>query len=237
MTQAPPQYGMMQTAPPPPPARRTSGLAIASLICSLIFCCPGLALIGILLGLIALGPTGRPGVSGRGLAIGGILIGLLVTLGQAGTVFALFKGGKFVMGKLMEPAEQLVGDYNSGRDKALYDRTSPEFQQSVDYAQFEAYMARAREEYGQAEIMGLWETIRSGQSANVNQTGKGMVANLPLRFEKVGVKTVSLVYASQAGQLRLTKVEIEGLGVLTSKDEAQLVETAVGRSSHSDWDD
>ncbi|GAF92052.1 unnamed protein product, partial [marine sediment metagenome] len=78
MTQVPPAAAPMGTPPAP---WRTSGLATAALVCSLIFCCPGLGLIGLLLGLAALPDTRRPGVGGRGLAVAGILIGLLVTIG------------------------------------------------------------------------------------------------------------------------------------------------------------
>ncbi|MCL4210550.1 MAG: hypothetical protein KJZ68_07785 [Phycisphaerales bacterium] len=72
----------MGGAPVMPP--RVSGLAIGSLICSLIFCCPATTVIGPLLGLMAfLSISARPMERrGKGLAVAGILIGVLATTGQ-----------------------------------------------------------------------------------------------------------------------------------------------------------
>jgi len=62
--------------------KSTHGLSIASLICSLICCIPALGLIGAALGVFALiaigGNAGK--YKGRGLAIAGIIIGLLITV-------------------------------------------------------------------------------------------------------------------------------------------------------------
>ena len=59
----------------------TSGLAIGALICGLAgIIVPFLGLVGLLLGLFALGQTRSPNVSGRGMAIGGIVSGILTTL-------------------------------------------------------------------------------------------------------------------------------------------------------------
>jgi hypothetical protein len=71
----PPPHGY---APPPAPAR-TSGMAIAALILGIAGCCGITAPIGIILGFVALssirGSQGR--LTGRGLAIAGIVTGFL----------------------------------------------------------------------------------------------------------------------------------------------------------------
>jgi hypothetical protein len=73
-----PQY----TPPPPQPqytaqpvaAQHTSGMAIASLILSIV----GFSLFGIIFGGIALGQIGKnPNLSGKGLAIAGLIIGII----------------------------------------------------------------------------------------------------------------------------------------------------------------
>ncbi|GJM19678.1 MAG: hypothetical protein DHS20C14_18910 [Phycisphaeraceae bacterium] len=63
---------------------RTSLAAVFSLVSSLICCIPGLSLIGIVLGVLALVGIGRSNgrVGGKGLAIAGIVIGLMVTIVQ-----------------------------------------------------------------------------------------------------------------------------------------------------------
>jgi hypothetical protein len=71
---------------------RTSGLAIGSLICSLICLCPVTTILGILLGLGALGSiSGNPMRKGKGLAIAGILLGVIFTAGQAFFGYGMYK--------------------------------------------------------------------------------------------------------------------------------------------------
>lgn len=64
-----------------PEAERTSVMAILSLVCSIICCIPGLGVLGVLLGVFSLIGIGGSGgrVRGKGLAIAGIILGLLAT--------------------------------------------------------------------------------------------------------------------------------------------------------------
>jgi hypothetical protein len=90
-------YGM---APVPP---RTSGAAIGSLVCGLLGCIPFVtSLVAVILGFVGLRATSRPGVSGRGLAIAGLILGLLGILGWVGGSVFLYWG----MGKFKELAAQ-----------------------------------------------------------------------------------------------------------------------------------
>ncbi|OMC14715.1 DUF4190 domain-containing protein [Mycobacterium sp. SP-6446] len=78
---------------PPPPAVGTNGLAITSLVCSLFgwLCIIG-GILGIILGVLALGQIRQSGQGGRGLAIAGIVIGGIVT---ALVIFAGILGAVF----------------------------------------------------------------------------------------------------------------------------------------------
>lgn len=70
---------------------RTSGLAISSLVCSLIFCCPLTTIIGPILGLIAFVSIGsKPNLRGKGLAVAGIILGVLMTTLQVGAGFLFY---------------------------------------------------------------------------------------------------------------------------------------------------
>lgn len=82
-----PGYGSGAAAPP----QRSNGVAIAALVCGIVALLlswiPGINLLSFLLGIIALicGAIGLskakdPGVGGRGLAIGGIVTGLLALI-------------------------------------------------------------------------------------------------------------------------------------------------------------
>lgn len=64
--------------PPPQAAVGTNGMAIASLVCSLLgwICVIG-PILGLIFGFIALGQIRRTGQGGRGIAIAGIVIGVV----------------------------------------------------------------------------------------------------------------------------------------------------------------
>jgi hypothetical protein len=64
----------------PPEAARTSVMAVLSLVCSLICIVPGLALLGIILAIASLSSIGssRGRLGGKGLAISGLVIGIIV---------------------------------------------------------------------------------------------------------------------------------------------------------------
>ena len=59
--------------------KQRCGMATASLICSLILCCPIVTLVGVILGIVALLKIRGSAMSGRGLAWAGIIIGILTT--------------------------------------------------------------------------------------------------------------------------------------------------------------
>jgi hypothetical protein len=64
--------------------QKTSGLAIGSLVCSLICCVPVTTIPGILLGIAAMVSIGNnPARKGKGIAVAGILLGVIFTAGQA----------------------------------------------------------------------------------------------------------------------------------------------------------
>jgi fumarate reductase subunit D len=78
---------------PPPQATGTNGMAIASLVCSLLgwLCIIG-PILGIIFGFLALGQIKQSGQGGRGMAIAGIIIGavvivILIVLVTLGAVF------------------------------------------------------------------------------------------------------------------------------------------------------
>ena len=76
---APSSYGY---APQPYVPRRTSGLAIASLVCSLagLLTCVS-AVVGIILGHIALSQIKQTGEEGAGMAKAGLIIGYVIAAG------------------------------------------------------------------------------------------------------------------------------------------------------------
>lgn len=132
--------GVYDSSPERP---RLSGLAVASLVCSLIVCCPVVTLIGPLLGLSAIiSISAHPAERrGKGLAMTGIIVGILTTaLGGAGIVYLaqIYRGmGEFIAqdvpaamdagfdGKLAE-FRAVLSTRSSGRS------TDPQIQQFLD---------------------------------------------------------------------------------------------------------
>jgi len=80
--QPPHPYGQQGYPPPAPPQRGTSGLAIAGLILAFL-----MAPIGFILSLIAVFKTGRGRSKGRGLAVAGLIVSVLIIAG--GTTVAV----------------------------------------------------------------------------------------------------------------------------------------------------
>lgn len=85
--------------PPPPGAAYpqavgTNGMAIASLVCSLLGWICGIGpILGIIFGILALSKIKQTGQGGRGLAIAGIAIGAVLTVfGIIGGIFSAISG-------------------------------------------------------------------------------------------------------------------------------------------------
>jgi uncharacterized protein DUF4190 len=83
----PAQYPMMMMQPQQVQPQGTPGLAVASLVCGLLGWIPFwigfiLCLLAIIFGAIVLSQT-RPGQTGRGLAITGLVFGLVLFLPAA----------------------------------------------------------------------------------------------------------------------------------------------------------
>lgn len=88
---ASPQYGYGYGYGQPSSPQRTNGLAIASLVTSLVSLLTVItAPVGLILGIVALRAIRRDGTGGRGQAIAGIIIGATVTLGVAAIVGFFF---------------------------------------------------------------------------------------------------------------------------------------------------
>src|SRR5687767_4979964 len=132
MTQIPP------TGPPPPqyppgtpgqpygaPApRKSNGPATASLVCGILGCVPFItSLAAVVLGIVGIRKARDPNVGGKGLAIAGLILGIL-GLGTWG----LFGGGIFALVKgteaQREVARQFIKDVSAGNIDAALAQTN-----------------------------------------------------------------------------------------------------------------
>lgn len=110
----PPQPGY--GAPPPPgpggaytmqPQRESNVAAIISLICGILGCVPILTgLLAIILGVVGLRKASKPNVGGKGMAIAGLILGV-ISVGA----WSLFGGGMYKLWAYGEPARQAARQF------------------------------------------------------------------------------------------------------------------------------
>lgn len=81
--------GLVVTAERPEPAERTDPVAVAALVCGVVALVP----VAVVLGVLALVRTRRPGVGGRRLAVTGLALSALWTVG-----FVVILGGALLVG-------------------------------------------------------------------------------------------------------------------------------------------
>jgi hypothetical protein len=223
MTQYPPPQGPMYPPPqayPQPISPRTSGLAIASLVFSLLGCCPGAGLLGFLLGIGAMSSTKRPGVSGRGLAIAGMLIGLVATIAWIAIPYGLYVTMKAAFRQADTEINTFVDDFNKGNDKAIYDRAGSTLQAKVSQEEFHSTMNLVREKWGKAERISLWKMLTSG-GVKGEQAGNAATISFPMQFDKVGVKKIRISFVQEQNQMKLTSLDFEGLTKLPKEGQAK----------------
>jgi len=130
--------------------QKTSGLAIASLVCSLIVCIPGLGLIGLILGCIAVvligSSEGR--VRGKGLATAAIIVGLLATTAWIGTGVAFYRIGKGQQAYVVEPSYAAFTKLDTGDVAGFRTLLSPALSAGITDAEIIAFRDAYQDKLG-----------------------------------------------------------------------------------------
>jgi len=132
---------MSQNPPPAPPTvayeyigapvpRKNNGMAIASLVCGLIMCVPLLTqLLAILFGWIGIRRARDPQSGSKGIAIAGLLLGIVGIVG-----WAAFGGAMLILVSASAPgravARQFLQDLSSGNASAAKMACVPDLSQS-----------------------------------------------------------------------------------------------------------
>lgn len=128
-----------------------SGMAVTAFVMTILFCIPVLPLVGLLLGLGALGRTSTDGpFRGRPLAIIAIILGLLFTAGQTYTTVKLVEVGGMVADSIMVvvtgPDDAMEGAFK-GDSKQTNDWWA--VGQEPSAAQTAAFVVEARRRFGE----------------------------------------------------------------------------------------
>lgn len=137
MSQVPPPSSMPYPPQgfPPPPQSRTNGAAIASLICGIVGCCTPAGLAAIILGVVGIVISNKPGGTGKGMSITGIVLGCIWMILTIGAIVAAPKLAQWFpqwAGTLMQRPAQEVGtsfisDLAGGRTEAASAMTTSDF--------------------------------------------------------------------------------------------------------------
>ena len=108
----------------PPPMQRSNGAAIGSLICGILGCVPYITgLVAIILGIIGIRSTRDPQVGGKGMAIAGLVLGIVSILGWSG---CLGLGGVAYISTrpARTAAKQFLTDVSTGNTQAALAESS-----------------------------------------------------------------------------------------------------------------
>lgn len=186
-----------------PVATRTSVAAILSLVCALACFVPGLGVLAIILGIAAIiligSSAGR--VTGRGLAISGILIGLLVTLAWGGATVLVTKAMSMFGTHLMAPMNTLFQSIESqDYAKARTLMNTPSGVPAPTDEQFDAFVAAYHAELGNYKKMptGVIEFFTSFQKVQTFfQPRQGGAPEMPIPTEFSNATGVVLVQFPQ----------------------------------------
>jgi hypothetical protein len=211
----------------PPPESRTSVLAIISLVCSLICIVPGLGLIGTILGISALFGISRSqgAVRGNGLAVSGIVLGLIVTVlwicGLIGAAQVNQMFGKAFIGPVGNVVQAIeAGDYKTARQSF-----DPALNAAVTDEQIKAFADAYQAELGHYKSMPQSLMEMFGAYSKVgpqfqNYQGRGTPGEVPLpaAFDK-GDSLILIQMPTNGRQQQPTAgnwvPSISNLGVLT----------------------
>lgn len=193
--------------PPTPPARESNTAALISMICGVLLCIPLLTSIpAIAFGVVGLRKARlRPQAGGRGLAIAGLVLGII---GLAGWIAAgiggymAYRVGKHVVHEIQAEVSQpgqavvrsFIQDVAAGNVEQAADVTSPEIdptkvkQLSVDLKQLGTLRGVTIDNVVPGQVNGIWQVKVSGtaQFANGNS-----VFSITVAKEPAGLRIVS----------------------------------------------
>ncbi len=222
-------YGYETDSMSEPP--RTSAMAVVSLVLSVVGCCLPIGLLGALIGIFSLvGITRSQGrVSGRGLAIAGIIIGVINTGVWIGGWMAVTKGYKAYVGMTSTTLTALeAGDY-----QAVRSNLDPSLTMTDE--QFDAFADAYRADLGSFQGMApnVFEFVGDFADPTVgpkmqNYQGRQNMMPIAARFAQ-GKTVVLFMFDPQAQGSGATSLVFSDLiFVLTNGDELKLSDFATG---------
>ena len=177
-----------------PPQSRTSAVAIVSLVCGLILCFPVVTgLVAIITGLIGIAQTGNPAYKGRGMAIAGLLLGLVNCVAWVGGGYAIYAGS----GPARAFAHQYINNLSAGNVDQCFGDVSSTSSITKDQINGEYQKMQAWGTLQKTIIFGFNITAANGQSS-------GVVSGSCV-FSSGQQHTFQMLLTKENGQLKITQ--------------------------------
>ena len=184
-----------------PPQTKTSGAALASLICGILGCVPFLTgLLAVLFGVIGIKATGSPRTTGRPMAVIGLILGLISLV-----VWAMFGGAIYAAVAYTRPAreaaKQFASDLAAGNVDAAHARTTGIRREDV------AKAAQSVQAFGAFQDTSMSSASRN----NVNGVDTAQVSGVAT-FAKAGRVPYAVRLVKEGGTLKVAGFELTAPG-------------------------
>lgn len=127
----------------------TSAAAVASLVMGLIFCVPGISFLAMIFGGIGIARTSGGIRRGRGMAVAGIILGVLVSTGWLGIAWGVSYLAPSILFVFEGPNESISAAFE-GKNEEVRSVFIPE--SAPDDAAIEKFVATVRAEYGSFKL-------------------------------------------------------------------------------------
>lgn len=187
--------------------RRTSVMAILSLVCGLVCVVPGMGVVAAIFGIASLVGISRSRgrVGGTGLAIAGLILGLLFSMVWIGILYVVSQGMSVVAQNLVRPTNEAFvaadnGDFS--KIKALFSARAQERMRDEDLAKFHDAV---KAQYGAFKRVPdspieYWQRLMVVGSEMSNFQGRQDIIPLPVEYEKGWVLLAIQVDNTRSGR-------------------------------------
>lgn len=205
---------------------RTSVLAVLSLILGIV-CVPLFGIVAVFLGVMALFgiKASRGRVSGSGLAVTGIILGVVFSLLWGGCLGMLGFGGNMMIKQVAPAVGTIITSAQAGDIDAVKSGLSPSAASRVTPEGVEAFRVAMESELGAyksapgsfGELLEQWGNLFGAMGSSGNSNPMGNYSNampIPMEFEK-GWALVIIPIDQQGGTPGSATIPVDNVIVLT----------------------
>jgi hypothetical protein len=196
-TMPPPAYPQPGMVP-----QRTSAAAVTSLIFGIVGCAVITGIIAIITGIIGISATKNPNVKGRGMAIAGLILGLIGTIAGAGCFGTIGIGGLMAW-KELKPAVHTVSGFAKAAESGNYDAAM----QYVDQTAITKDQLQVMVD--DLKALGEFQDFTPGQKMNFDFTAGVIDVTGTMKFKGGATRSLDVSLRKQSdGQYKITSLNV-----------------------------